>query len=56
MTDRSHIMGRFEVEPVIHMDPLDYEIAHRFKSERHPEATVDGEDSWDIDPFAEEEL
>jgi len=29
-------------------------IAERFKAERYPEASVDGEDRWALDPFEEE--
>ena len=34
---------------------LEASIRERFKSERYPEESVDGEDRWDRDPFEEEE-
>lgn len=33
---------------------LDLAIRERFNAERHPEQSVDGDDPWDLDPFAEE--
>ncbi len=30
---------------------LDYAILERFKMERHPEASVDGDNPWDRDLF-----
>lgn len=37
-------------------DQLDYAIRERFKMERHPEQSVDGDDPWARDLFDEEEL
>lgn len=34
---------------------LDFAIQDRFKMERHPAASVDGDNPWDRDLFAEEE-
>lgn len=34
---------------------LDAAIAARFKMERHPEESVDGDDPWDRDLFEEDE-
>lgn len=34
---------------------VDDAIAERFKMERHPEASVDGDNPWDRDLFEEDE-
>lgn len=34
---------------------LSYAIQERFKMERHPEASVDGDNPWDRDLFDEED-
>lgn len=47
---RQRVMGDFVTE----IDPLDLVIAERFRAERHPEASVDGDDRWDRDLFDEE--
>lgn len=53
---RERVMGDFTSEAVTETDPLDYVIAERFRTERHPEASVDGDDRWaGLDLFAEEE-
>lgn len=33
---------------------LDYAVRERFKMERHPEETVDGDNPWERDLFREE--
>lgn len=48
---RQRVMEDFATE----ISPLDYVIAERFRSERHPEASVDGDDCWDRDLFEEDE-
>lgn len=48
---RQRTMGDFAVDSATERDPLDYVIAERFRAERHPEASVDGEDPWDRDLF-----
>lgn len=50
---RQRTMGDFTAEAATERDPLDYIIAERFKAERHPEASVDGDDRWVYDPFDE---
>ncbi len=52
---RQRTMGDFTTEAATTPDPLDYVIAQRFKAERHPEASVDGDSRWDYDPFEEVE-
>lgn len=37
------------------IEELERITAERFKAERHPTATVDGDDRWDYDPFEEVE-
>lgn len=34
---------------------LDFAIQDRFKEERHPTRTVDGDDEWDRDLFDEDD-
>jgi hypothetical protein len=36
-------------------DETDWEIYDRFKRERHPEKTVDGDDPYDYDPYGEDD-
>lgn len=48
-------MGDFTTEAATEPDPLDYVIAERFRAERHPAVSVDGDDPWDQDLFAEDE-
>ncbi len=36
-------------------DELEWAIRDRFKAERHPEHTVDGDNPYDFDPYDEEE-
>lgn len=51
---RQRTMGDFTSEASgAGYDPLDYVIKERFAAERHPEASVDGDDRWDYDPFQE---
>lgn len=52
---RQRVMGDFQTEAATEIDPLDYVIAERFKAERHPEHSVDGDDRWSYDPFEEGE-
>ena len=52
---RQRVMGDFVTDAATEPDPLDYVIAERFRTERHPEASVDGDDRWDLDLFPEEE-
>lgn len=52
---RQRTMGDFTTEAATTPDPLDYLIAQRFKAERHPETSVDGDNRWDYDPFEEGE-
>ena len=52
---RQRAMGDFQSDAATETNPLDYVIAERFRSERHPEASVDGDIRWDRDPFEEEE-
>jgi hypothetical protein len=51
---RQRVMGDFTTEAATEIDPIDYVIAERFKSERHPEQSVDGDDRWAYDLFEEE--
>lgn len=48
---RQRTMGDFTTEAAILPDPVDYVIAERFKAERHPEASVDGDDRWEMDLY-----
>ena len=50
---RQRTMGDFTTEAATEIDPLDHIIAERFAAERHPEASVDGDDRWAYDPFEE---
>lgn len=50
---RERTMGDF-VTDAAETDPLDYVIAERFRAERHPERSVDGDDEWARDLFDEE--
>jgi hypothetical protein len=52
---RQRVMGDFVTDVPTEIDPLDYVIAERFRTERHPEASVDGDDRWNLDLFEEEE-
>lgn len=52
---RQRVMGDFQTDAASEANPLDYVIAERFRSERHPEASVDGGDRWGINLFEEEE-
>lgn len=52
---RQRTMGDFSADAASEIDPLDYVIAERFRAERHPEKSVDGDDPWDIDLFDEED-
>lgn len=47
-------MGDFSADAASEIDPLDHVIAERFRPERHPEVSVDGDDPWAFDPFGEE--
>lgn len=51
---RQRIMGDFQSDAASEIDPVDYVIAERFRAERHPEQSVDGDDRWGLDLFAEE--
>lgn len=51
---RQRAMGDFAREAVTEPDPLDYVIAERFRAERHPERSVDGDNPYDIDLFEED--
>lgn len=51
---RQRTMGDFAVEATTEISPLDYVIAERFRAERHPEQSVDGDDPWGRDLFEEE--
>lgn len=46
-------MGDFTSEAASEHSPLDYVIAERFRSERHPEVSVDGDNPWERDLFEE---
>ena len=48
-------MGEFPPTDDPEIGRLDYVIAERFRAERHPEQSVDGDDRWEIDLFAEED-
>lgn len=48
---RNRTMGDFTLEAASEMTPLDYAIAERFRAERHPEESVDGDNRWDRDLF-----
>jgi hypothetical protein len=48
---RERTMGDFTTEAAVSIDPLDYMIAERFRAERHPERSVDGDDRYERDPF-----
>lgn len=50
---RQRTMADFTADAASEIDPLDYVIAERFRAERHPERSVDGEHPWDFDPFEE---
>lgn len=52
---RQRAMGDFAVDSATEIDPLDYVIAERFRAERHPERSVDGDDPWDTDRLFEED-
>lgn len=52
---RQRVMGDFTAETPAEIDPLDYVIAERFRAERHPEQSVDGDDRWERDLFEEDE-
>ncbi len=51
---RQRVMGDFVSDAASETDPLECAIAERFRSERYPEASVDGDSRWDYDPFGEE--
>lgn len=54
---RARTMGDFTTEAATEIDPLDYVIAERFRAERHPTASVDGDSPWErFDLFQEEEV
>ena len=46
-------MGDFVSDAATEIDPLGYVIAERFRSERHPERSVDGDNPWELDLFDE---
>ena len=48
---RQRTMGDFTTEAPAELDPVDYVIAERFRAERHPERTVDGDDPYENDLF-----
>lgn len=52
---RQRVMGDFISDTPTEIDPLDFVIAERFRSERSPEHSVDGDDRWNLDLFPEEE-
>lgn len=52
---RQRTMGDFQSDAASELNPLDYVIAERFRAERHPEASVDGDDRWGYDLFEEGE-
>lgn len=52
---RQRVMGDFISDTPTEIDPLDFVIAERFRSERSPEHSVDGDDRWNLDLFLEEE-
>lgn len=52
---RQRVMGDFVTDAPTEIDPLDFVIAERFRTERHPERSVDGDDRWNLDLFPEEE-
>ena len=51
---RQRAMGDFSADSATEIDPLDYVIAERFRAERHPERSVDGDNPYDRDLFEEE--
>ena len=51
---RERVMGDFQTDALIGPNLLDYVIAERFRTERHPEASVDGDNPWERDLFEEE--
>lgn len=48
---RQHTMGDFQTDAASETNPLDYVIAERFRAERHPEQSVDGDDRWENDLY-----
>jgi hypothetical protein len=40
---RERVMGDFVADAATETNPLDYVIAERFRMERHPQRSVDGE-------------
>ena len=52
---RQRTMGDFTTEAPAELDPVDYVIAERFRAERHPERSVDGDNPYDRDLFEENE-
>lgn len=44
-------MGDFQAAAASEIDPLDYIVAERFRAERHPERSVDGDDPYERDLF-----
>ena len=52
---RQRAMGDFQSEAAAETNPLDYVIAERFRAERHPEPSVDGDSRWERDLFEEPE-
>ena len=52
---RQRAMGDFQSDAAAEANPLDYVIAERFRAERHPEPSVDGDSRWERDLFEEPE-
>jgi hypothetical protein len=52
---RERVMGDFQADATTAPDPLDYAIQERFRAERHPEQSVDGDSRWEFDLFDEGE-
>lgn len=48
---RERTMGDIATEAATETDPLSYMIAERFRAERHPEQSVDGDDRWETDLY-----
>lgn len=52
---RQRTMGDFIADAATEVNPLDYVIAERFRAERHPVHSVDGDNPWERDLFEDGE-
>lgn len=48
---RQRTMADFQADAASETNPMDYVIAERFRAERHPERSVDGDDRWESDLY-----